>query len=151
MNAVRTVSLILPVLMVPGALAASWETVRAITPESGVLVRVRDSLAPRGVRLVRGRFAAADAESVTVRTKDSSLRSIQRNRVLLVKARLPPRRRTAAWIATGGAVIAFIAVTAKYWPHTDSKKGIVGFSGAVTLPAIPIAFRLSRWNTLYRP
>ena len=149
MNPARTVSLIVVLLMVPGSLAASWEAVRALTLDTRVLVRVPDRLAPRGERLVRGRFASADADSVTVRTEDSSLRSIPRNRVLLVKVRVPPRRRTVAWIATGAALSAFIVVAATHWNHMASKKGAVGFSAAVTVPAIPIAFRLSRWKTLY--
>lgn len=151
MNAARTVPLVLAVLVVPGSLAASWASVQALTPDTRVLVRVPDRLAPRGYRVVRGQFSSADADSVAVRTKDSSLRSIQRNRVLLVKVRVPPRKRTVAWVVTGGALFAFILVAADGWPHMDSKKGAVGFSGAVTLPAIPVAFRLSRWKTLYRP
>ena len=83
MNRARTVSLVLALLIVPGPLAASWESVRTVTLDTRVLVLVPDRSARRGARYVRGRFSSADADSVTVRTKDSSLRSIQRNRVLL--------------------------------------------------------------------
>ena len=151
----RWLSLALTLLLASEPLAASWDRVRAIPPGTRVLIQVPDRLAPRGQRVTPGAMESVSEDSVVVRTKNSALRSIPRNRILRVKVSVPIGKRGKAW-AISGSLAAFMFLVFPYLappgvhPSDHKYLGIVyAIAAGVSIPVSVVVHRRDRWRTVY--
>lgn len=157
MTRTRTLALALALLVAASEpAAASWASVRAIPPGTRVTVRLLDREVPRGERLIKGKLESATADSVTLRTKDSILRSIPKPAVRKVRAYRPPFKRNIAWIVAGSVGVFMLGAFPHMTPGSADPwdrehRGIMlMLAAAVTVPVSFLAFRLTRMKTVYR-
>ena len=139
------------------AATASWGRVQAIPSGTRVSVQVPDRLGARGQRVTRGALESVTKDSVVVRTKDSALRPIPKNRILRLKVYVPASKRGKAWAITGSLVAValwvFPYVAGQGTPPSDNKYGgiLYAIAAAVSVPVSVVVHRRARWNTVYRP
>ncbi len=101
---VRTWSSVQPDVRPPSP-QGGWTRVQVVADDTDIEVRIR--LGPNAYRDIRGRFAAATTDTLTV-AQNGSEQTLDRQDILMVRAERPPLNRPAGWIAFG--VLAGIAI-----------------------------------------
>ena len=89
----------------------NWDAVRELTPGHRIRVLLEKSPAsPKGT-VVKGRFASATENQITVLTSDGSTRSFRKDGVRQIRVRVPFLSRRPAWraCAVAGGAMGFIA------------------------------------------
>ena len=127
MTTIRSVACAVALLLASEPAIASWGRVQAIPSGTRVSVQVPNRLAAKGQRVTRGALDSVTGDSVVVRTKDSALRSIPRNRILRLKVYVPASKRGKAWAITGClaavSLWVFPYVAGGGTPPSDNKHG----------------------------
>lgn len=134
----------------------SWASVRTIPAGVRISIRLLDGETRAGSGLLKGTLESADGESVVLRTKDSGLESVPRVAVRKLKVFQPVGKRTAAWFTTG-SVTAFMLAG---FPHLTPGSAnpwdgehlpiFLAIAAAAAVPVALIAFRATRYQTVYR-
>ena len=157
MTTIRSFACAVALLLASEPAAASWGRVQAIPSGTRVSVQVPNRLAAKGQRVTRGSLESVTEDSVVVRTNDSALRSIPRNRILRLKVYVPASKRGKAWAITGSlaavSLWVFPYVAGRGTPPSDNKHGGILYliAAAVSIPVSVVVHPRARWNTVYRP
>lgn len=101
MTTIRSFACAVALLLASEPAAASWGRVQAVPSGTRASVQVPNRPAAKGQRVTRGSLESVTEDSVVVRTKDSALRSIPRNRILRLKVYVLASKRGKAWAITG--------------------------------------------------
>ena len=102
-------------LAVPPPAAAKirsdWSSVQAVEAGRRTVVRLYKSKAPKGQpQVVRGRFASASADSITLMLSDGNSATFEKRAVRRVSVRRPAGRRWPAGVAAGSMAAVNLAL-----------------------------------------
>ena len=139
---------VLALLLASEPARASWDDVRAIPAGTRVEVRLPG---PNEGRRMAGTFQSATVDSVVVGTRKAGVQSLSRRSIRQVRVFIPKGQRTGGWIAAGSSAVGMAVWIGTAQGIERSEHGFIaliatGVVGAVAL----LAFRLTRWRTVYR-
>ena len=128
----RAAALGLALLGAPAASGRSparddWSAVESIEAGRRIRVKLRADAAPRGERLIRGRFDSADADGIAVALRKGGTRTVAKEAVGRVAVRIPIGRRGRAWLPVAAAfgILSLYAVAGPYFDLTFLGKHVV--------------------------
>lgn len=87
-----------------------WSRVQAVEAARKVRVVIHDDKAPNAKRKLRGVFASATADGLTIGLRDGTLQTLQRDEVRRVSVKQPFLQRRKAWGLTALAASAAMVV-----------------------------------------
>jgi hypothetical protein len=134
----------------------SWARVSSIPAGTRISIRLINGEVPRNSRPVKGVLNSVDENSVVLRGKDSSIRSIPRPSIRTLKVYQPVRNRTVAWYATGSAATFMLAGFPHLTPGSASPWDgehlpiTLLMAAALAVPVWLIASRATRYRVVYR-
>ena len=127
--------------MDPGA---GWSQLQAVAGDTELEIQVRGAAAPPDAEVIRGRFMAATAATLTVAGAGGSERTLERERVLRVRARRPFLTRMPGWLALGALAGLMIAI----FPAGGDLSFPILWMYVAPPGSIPF-FLASAWKTIY--
>ena len=128
---------------------ADWSDVPAVAPGTKTIVLLFKDQARRGSRKIKGVFASATAESITVMTPDGQARTLDKKSVRTVLIRRPWSKRYPGWFVLGGGIMLYEATWGRSDDLTLLGKLVVAY-GVLVYPVAALTFYGLRLKALYK-